>query len=55
MRWKSTNLKQIEVFRREAQELRLVATLLKTDTLESPLPPGFSCSVAKLFDDIIPI
>jgi len=48
-------MKQIEVFRREAQELRLVATLLKTDTLESPLLPGFSCPVAKLFDDIIPI
>jgi Uma2 family endonuclease len=48
-------MKQIEVFRREAQELKLVATLLKTDTLESPLLPGFSCSVAKLFDDMIPI
>jgi Uma2 family endonuclease len=43
-------LKQIEVYRREQGELRLVATLLPEETLTSPLLPGFSCSVSALFD-----
>ena len=41
--------RQIEVYRREALALRLVATLYSTDALASPLLPGFVCQVATLF------
>jgi Uma2 family endonuclease len=41
--------RQIEVYRREQLALHLVATLLPTDTLTSPLLPGFACEVATLF------
>ena len=40
---------QIEVYQREQLALRLVATLYPTDTLTSPLLPGFVCQVATLF------
>jgi Uma2 family endonuclease len=40
---------QIEVYRREQLALRLVATLYLTDTLTSPLLPGFVCQVGTLF------
>ena len=40
--------RQIEVYRRTDGQLRLEATLSESDTLESPLLPGFSCSVAAL-------
>jgi len=40
---------QIEVYRREQRALSLVATLYPTDTLTSPLLPGFTCEVATLF------
>jgi Uma2 family endonuclease len=40
---------KIEVFRRENAELKLTATLLADDRLESPLLPGFSCQVADIF------
>jgi Uma2 family endonuclease len=40
---------QVEIYRREALALRLVATLHPTDTLTSPLLPGFACQVATLF------
>lgn len=40
---------QVEVYRRTEAELVLVATLYRTDTLQSPLLPGFSCQVATLF------
>jgi Uma2 family endonuclease len=40
---------QVEVYRREELVLRLVATLYPTDTLTSPLLPGFACQVATLF------
>ncbi len=39
----------VEVYRREDAALKLVATLHDTDTLTSPLLPGFSCPVSKLF------
>lgn len=39
----------VEVYRRERAALHLAATLHETDALESPLLPGFSCVVAKLF------
>lgn len=42
-------LKQVEVYRREAGELRRVATLLPEETLTSPLLAGFGCVVATLF------
>ena len=40
---------QVEVYRRTEAELTLVATLYRTDILQSPLLPGFSCQVAALF------
>jgi Uma2 family endonuclease len=40
---------QIEVYWREQLALRLVATLYPTDTLTSPLLPGFAYQVAALF------
>jgi Uma2 family endonuclease len=39
----------VEVYRREAGQLHQVATLFREDELDSPLLPGFSCKVAKLF------
>lgn len=42
-------LKQIEIYRRDQGELRLVTTLLPEETLTSPLLPGFRCSVSSLF------
>lgn len=40
---------QIEVYRRERATLELIATLFANDELTSPLLPGFSCSVARIF------
>jgi Uma2 family endonuclease len=42
--------RQIEVYRREDLTLHLVATLYPSDMLASPLLPGFSCPVAKIFE-----
>ena len=42
-------LQQIQVYRREQATLVLVATLFAADELTSPLLPGFSCPVARLF------
>jgi Uma2 family endonuclease len=44
--WK---LQQIEVYRREQANLKLITTLLNSDVLTSPMLPGFSCSIAQLF------
>jgi Uma2 family endonuclease len=41
--------KQIEVYRREQGALKLTATLFADDDLTSPLLPGFSCKVIKMF------
>jgi Uma2 family endonuclease len=41
--------RQIHVYRRENTRLELVAALLESDSLESPLLPGFVCPVASLF------
>jgi Uma2 family endonuclease len=46
-------VRQIEIYRREDQALRLIVTLHPTDTLTTPLLPGFACSVAGLFDDFL--
>ena len=40
--------RQIEIYRRVEAELKLAATLVEADVLDSPLLPGFSCSVASL-------
>ena len=39
----------VEVYRREGDALELKATLHADDALESPILPGFSCRVSKLF------
>ncbi len=44
--WRS---RQVEAYRREELALSLAATLYSTDTLTSPLLPGFACEVATLF------
>jgi Uma2 family endonuclease len=41
--------RHVEVHRREAGPLALVATLAPPDALTSPLLPGFVCPVADLF------
>lgn len=41
---------QVEVYRPQDGVLHLVATLSRTETLTSPLLPGFTCQVATLFD-----
>lgn len=41
--------RSLEIYRRENEQLALVATLLHSDTLTSPLLPGFACGVAQLF------
>jgi Uma2 family endonuclease len=40
---------QVEIYRRERGGLKQAATLLLTDSIESPLLPGFSCQVKSLF------
>jgi Uma2 family endonuclease len=40
---------QVSVYRRENGILKLAATLFKQDNLTSPLLPGFSCSIERLF------
>ena len=39
-----------EIYRRKQRRLRLIETLNKSDTLKSPLLPGFACPVAELFE-----
>ncbi|MBW4485543.1 MAG: Uma2 family endonuclease [Tildeniella torsiva UHER 1998/13D] len=42
-------LRQVELYRRQSAQLQRIATLLATDSLESPLLPGFSCQVGSFF------
>jgi Uma2 family endonuclease len=44
--------RQIEVYRREQTELRLVGTFFDGDTLSTPLLPGFAFNVGKLFEGL---
>ncbi|MEH2065350.1 MAG: Uma2 family endonuclease [Nostoc sp.] len=44
--WRS---RKIEVYRREDNQLKLVATLFSSDMIISPLLPGFSCIVNQFF------
>lgn len=39
----------VDVYRRQGEQLRLVATLSVGDTLTSPLLPGFALPIARLF------
>ncbi|MFN8525383.1 MAG: Uma2 family endonuclease [Chloroflexota bacterium] len=41
--------RSIQVHRRQAAELRLVATLGDGDSLTCPLLPGFACDVASIW------
>ena len=42
-------LRQVEVYRRETAQLKLVATLLSADEISSPLLPGFRCKIDRFF------
>jgi Uma2 family endonuclease len=44
----------VEVYRRESAQLQLMNTLHAKDKLTSPLLPGFSCLVSKLFLSSMP-
>ncbi len=44
--------KQVEIYRREQMTLQLIGTVREHETLESPLLPGFTCSLAELFEDV---
>jgi Uma2 family endonuclease len=46
--WKS---QQVEVYRRGASDLKRVTILGASDTLASPLLPGFNCLVREIFED----
>lgn len=48
----SWETRTIDVFRRDHAELKHVGTLSETDSLASPLLPGFSLQVAALFERI---
>jgi Uma2 family endonuclease len=39
----------IEIYRRQDADLKLTATLSNKDVLTSPLLPGFTCQVARIF------
>jgi len=45
-------LREIEIYRRTNVDFVLVSRLTGVDMLESPLLPGFSCSVAGLFEHL---
>jgi Uma2 family endonuclease len=42
-------VQQIEIYRRQGGALQLAIILIATDTLSSPLLPGFACPVNQLF------
>jgi len=43
-------LREISVYRRRGKGLKLQATLRASDTLTSPLLPGFKCGVGQIFE-----
>lgn len=45
----SWQTRTVDVYRRDEAELKLVGTFGETDTLKSPILPGFSCAVSVLF------
>ena len=44
--------RSIDVYRRKDAQLKLLKTLEETDTLESPLLPGFSVAVSAVFSGV---
>jgi Uma2 family endonuclease len=46
-------MRQVEIYRRRGKSLKLVATLSASDTIISPLLPGFSCEVREIFEDYL--
>jgi Uma2 family endonuclease len=46
-------MRQVDVFRRDVFGLEFVATLSSSETLQSPLLPGFSCQVKDIFADYL--
>ena len=48
----SWQTRTVDVYRTDEGALKLAGNLAQTDTLESPLLPGFSCRVAALFERI---
>ena len=48
----SWQTRTVDIYRRDKTDLRLVGTLGETDTLQSPVLPGFSCAVSVLFERI---
>src|SRR5205085_12049414 len=44
--------RRLEIYRREETLLKLHSTLYETDTLQSPLLPGFRCQVSQFFAKI---
>src|SRR5262249_50093248 len=48
----SWQARSIEIYRRSGAELQLARTLPEDDVLESPLLPGFSGPVSKIFLNI---
>jgi Uma2 family endonuclease len=46
---------EITVYRRKGKGLKLQATLRSSDTLTSPLLPGFKCSVKNIFDTYVQV
>ena len=43
---------KVEVYQRQQMALHLLGTLYATETLPSPLLPGFACPVVTLFDNL---
>ncbi len=48
-----TLIREIEIYRRKNKRLRFIETLHSSDTLASPLLPGFSCQVREIFEDYL--
>jgi len=48
----SWQTRTVDIYRRDEAELTLVGTLAETETLQSPVLPGFSCPVSALFERI---
>jgi len=44
--------RQVEVYRREETELRMVGTFIEDDVLDSPFLEGFACKIEELFKGI---
>jgi Uma2 family endonuclease len=44
--------RRVEIYRRDAAQLKLHSTLYQNDTIQSPHLSGFTCQVSDLFQDI---